>query len=743
MLFVFLVSLGFGACSNDHYSPTGDLSLPSVEIIHTHAVSYSYERTSISIGNAIHNIDKITTLNGTVYGVGFSLDDNQVATYHFFLMDLELETTYYYPLHHMNSGYRSVLAMEPDGLGNIFFVEQEFLIDELDMGVNYFLKKINLDGNILLSVNLNDYLEIGDEMLNIAIDEVGNIYVQSFTQIFIFDERGTFLFSVEIPGEIFWGHHIFSNINGNIFLPVIKEGSAFLYSVDLIREELMQANALPDASLFRPSISSNEVLLLTRESLQVYSPIDGTLKEQFNWLDLNLTFFDVFYFSAISDGQYVFLDRSSNLVLSGEEQLSNAVTQVSVLTRVEAREDAREVITLLSISPNLQVINAFNQWSDQYRIQVIDYSAYRVGGDLSNAITRLQTDLVTGQVPDILDLTGLSYRSLVQNNFLEDLYPFFAQDESISLSVLIDSIPELLMMNEGLYAITPSFAMATMLAPTSFAGEDQGITLDALAQLEEFFNDGNSLLRGMNAMTFLHQYSLFNWNVLVDYDNGNVYFDTDDFIAVLEYAARLDHSEIYLEHSAEDYLRWGENLAFFAIIENLSHLHYIETISAQRQMTALGFPTTEGVGSLMLPSVLYGIGAGAQNTSGAWEFIRFLLSEEQQRSGKHEMLPVIQTVYEEQIQSLLSPIRVDHPELATGVFVDGIYIEFTSMTQEHADRLFQIILNLRDMPHGGNAQIMDIVLQEANPFLHGDRTAQDTARIIQNRVQTYISEQMR
>jgi multiple sugar transport system substrate-binding protein len=39
--------------------------------------------------------------------------------------------------------------------------------------------------------------------------------------------------------------------------------------------------------------------------------------------------------------------------------------------------------------------------------------------------------------------------------------------------------------------------------------------------------------------------------------------------------------------------------------------------------------------------------------------------------------------------------------------------------------------------------IADMVTEEAAAFFAGDKSAEDTARIIQNRVNTYVNEQMR
>ena len=77
-----------------------------------------------------------------------------------------------------------------------------------------------------------------------------------------------------------------------------------------------------------------------------------------------------------------------------------------------------------------------------------------------------------------------------------------------------------------------------------------------------------------------------------------------------------------------------------------------------------------------------------------------------------------------------------------GIAFDGVgggYIQLYAMTSTEADTLRTIVHSAR--PGGRfHADLWTIVQEELPPFFHGDRTAENTARIIQNRVQTYLSE---
>ena len=66
--------------------------------------------------------------------------------------------------------------------------------------------------------------------------------------------------------------------------------------------------------------------------------------------------------------------------------------------------------------------------------------------------------------------------------------------------------------------------------------------------------------------------------------------------------------------------------------------------------------------------------------------------------------------------------------------------EYYGLTQEQADRFLALLDSASPMP-GMNTKIFEIVNAEATPFFNGERSAEDTAKIIQNKVSLYISEQ--
>jgi multiple sugar transport system substrate-binding protein len=119
------------------------------------------------------------------------------------------------------------------------------------------------------------------------------------------------------------------------------------------------------------------------------------------------------------------------------------------------------------------------------------------------------------------------------------------------------------------------------------------------------------------------------------------------------------------------------------------------------------------------------ISAQSEEKDGAWEFIRTSLSVENQI--RTDFFPSVQAALEHML------------ELARGgeLYYYGSQI---IITQDDADKLFDLMNRITHVS-GNDDVIIDIIREEAAYFFAGDKTAEDVARIIQNRVQTYVGEQ--
>lgn len=228
----------------------------------------------------------------------------------------------------------------------------------------------------------------------------------------------------------------------------------------------------------------------------------------------------------------------------------------------------------------------------------------------------------------------------------------------------------------------------------------------------------------------------------VKWDAGSCRFDSEDFQKLLLFAdqfpLRLNFAQ---DISVRELFAQGKAILLPSSIQNV-----FETKKAQILLSGeaefIGYPMEQGNGNIIESSdVVIGIGRNCSDREAAWRFIKSLLAEEYQDEIK-DGLPVRRSSLDKMLAEAEKPEYLENGEkkAKTQILLDGEEaIPVYEITQEDARRLITVIEEAKYSTTLDRA-LYNIVLEEAETFLHGDRTAKETAGIIQNRAAVYIAE---
>ena len=81
----------------------------------------------------------------------------------------------------------------------------------------------------------------------------------------------------------------------------------------------------------------------------------------------------------------------------------------------------------------------------------------------------------------------------------------------------------------------------------------------------------------------------------------------------------------------------------------------------------------------------------------------------------------------------------DKQEYDETFYMNGESITIPQMTQEQVDKAVNYILSLKKSGYD-NTNVMNIINEEMGGFFTGQKSAQEVAAVIQNRVQLYVDE---
>ena len=486
----------------------------------------------------------------------------------------------------------------------------------------------------------------------------------------------------------------------------------------------------------------------------------------FNWIDCDVAREGDESFCMLQDGRIV--------TTSTQETVNGIENDLIVLSKNEAGEVSQKKVLRLAVM-NLypftsKMVSRFNRSNPDYRIEVTDYSQYNnyssANEDERNAgINRLQTEIIAGDMPDILDISLLSADRLGSKGLVEDLYPYMDADPELNRSDLLEHVIQAFEENGKLYQTVGNFYILTTAGLSRVVGDHIGWTMDE-------FQDAMSRLQAENpnctvferyttqdlALTFLLYLELENY---VDWSSGECGFQSDGFIKLLEFVKSFPTVYSWeTDGGADDYdtdtrLLMGLQLmkqCNFACFEDLQ----VNTAGLGGEpCTFVGYPTENGVGSMFAQiGNSFAITSSCADKDAAWQFIRQFFLPEYQEQFLGEVFPTNRSVYEKMKSEATTTKYQRNPdgsfmlneegkrieEDLGSMQVNGVTVPYRTASEEDVARVEEIINATTNILHTDDS-LKRIIIDGALPYFADQRSVDEVVKLIQSKAMLYVNEQ--
>lgn len=414
----------------------------------------------------------------------------------------------------------------------------------------------------------------------------------------------------------------------------------------------------------------------------------------------------------------------------------------------------RTVLTLAGTDvmsePVQSVINSFNAASEQYFVQTVDYG-YHAAQEKGFGSGRemLKRDIINNNMPDIV-FADLLDESTFSKGTLIDLYPYIDADPELSREDLLPGVLKATERDGELTSIMANFGFYTLVGPASLVGETPGWTwaeYDALCAAHPdampVFNMGR-----LQILLFMIQQG---GDKYLDSAARQAHFDDPSFAHLLEATAAYPEQPDYSQLDPKPGIEQQKVLMEFqpyAYWRRIWNQHYVYG----DDFTFIGFPNDEGKsGAFITPGIQLGISSSCQDPDVAWQLVRqFLLPEFQEQVANESSLlyfPARMDALQHSAELAMQPgtqhwrsgyTLPDPNNLENDVQPSDYFKQ--AISQQDADKIWEILLSLDTLGTSDEA-VINILAEEAEAFYNGQRSAEDAAKIIQDRVQTYLDEQ--
>lgn len=404
-------------------------------------------------------------------------------------------------------------------------------------------------------------------------------------------------------------------------------------------------------------------------------------------------------------------------------------------------------------------IDKFNEMDNGYKIIEVDY------GEYFNALNEnaeawidkdqeLIIDVIKGGVvdiiPNIFNDSG-KYISLAEKGAFTDLYTFIENDSQIDDGMLFTHVLETTEINNQLTFMPLSFYINTLTGKSKYVGSKENWTIDDLKRQWESA-DGTVNFSYHNTKDYVY-YNLLRGclNSFIDYNNAKCYFDSEEFIGILDFINTFDEPLTYkkeVDYSADTFIQEVRISGFESYHEAVWNVN-------NDDITFVGYPSDSGAGAMLDISdnqIAISATSSPEKQQGAWEFIKLLISEEGQSSitnpkdysvnGIHYSLPdecgfpinynLFQKQGEEQYINEGKDNIIEIPEIPP--------MNIGYLKKSEYDRLVDYINNITVSTLLIESELKSIIEDEIWAVFSGELTSTEAADNIQNRASILVSE---
>lgn len=498
---------------------------------------------------------------------------------------------------------------------------------------------------------------------------------------------------------------------------------------------------------------------------------NGEPEKLFNWINCDVNSNELGSVSVREDGSVI------GILTQWDRKTHKTSTDLVTVKQVPYESvPHKEVITLgclyLDYNAQAQVVK-FNRSNDKYRIEVRDYSEYNMVAaattegktlDTNPALTKFNTEIMAGNVPDIIDINSLNYVQLASKGIIENLYPYIDADPELNRDDFFANVLGAMEVDGKLCTTVPGFYINAVMGASSVVGDTPGWTYEefeaALASMPEGCQPFDQYV---TRDSILQNCLALDMDRFVNWGTGECRFDSQEFVDLLNFANRFpetfdwENYDYSTEESTTSRIAQGRQMLVQTTvyqIEDLFYNQYIESFGGK--VTFIGYPTASGTGNMLgIESGGFAMSSKSQYKDQVWDFLRTFMTKDYQEENVWS-LASRKDIFDEKAQEAMT-IQYQQDEDGNEILDEegnkipiaryGRWNEATGESEEvyaiepeQIDQLRELIASTEKKANY-DSSIFDIVSEQAAAFFQGQKSAEEVAKLVQSKANIFVNEQ--
>ena len=392
-------------------------------------------------------------------------------------------------------------------------------------------------------------------------------------------------------------------------------------------------------------------------------------------------------------------------------------------------------------------VQRFNKNNDEYKIKIVDYSQYNSEDNYTEGEKRLDLDIVSGNVPDLMMFDADSnYLKYQEKGVLYNYKPLFEKDEDTKNIKFLPNALNAMTSDDKMYVLFNRFFVGTVCTRQRFVQGKNGLTYEECDNLIKQNDTTYETAFGLcDKETMLGEGILFAGDKYLDLANKKCSFDSEDFIKLLEFANKFPDKVNYEDYPNGMEELYSTNKSLFSMDGLMGFRDYmrIKKGSFNDDIAFVGIPNNEGSNdAIIMPLGIFAISSQTKYPEVAWDFLKQLWNTDEILKDDYGF-PVTEEGFAECGKKAMERpyMMVDGKKeyYDDTVYVGNTEITLDPLSQEDVDFIKDYVLSV-DKIYNYNTEIHNIITEEASAYFSGQKSAEEVAKIIQSRISILINE---
>lgn len=733
-----------------------------------------YEEKELGGSSGWKNISniKLNSKKQTVIydeGIDYHMEDGKTAVPRFITLDTDGKEISSFDCTHDNGKGRNVTRsiFTLDDQDNIYLLNDVVAAEEKDnaskekeavvvteaenSGAAKALRFVHIydaNGNKIKTLELGKTGSGMDYVFNIMADAKGNIYISSMAGLKSYDKAGKPIKKVD-SGKI-----IAADIDGdgNLLYIAREQGKLELQKYDPASEQVAWHQELKEtghiSGIYYNAIDKH-IYIADSKGINKYD-------DRGNYVSQLLDYDDT---SIIPMEQYLtgfVIDAANNIYMTMRQQSYDDKGKPFKLikfaqTKDDGKRAERKILTLAVMNQNMMLESMAKKFQQKHPDIKVEIKSMGEDVNINDAVKKFNAEIMSGKAADLICLDGLPYKKYIDKNIFANISEIIVKDSTFDTGQYYSNILEACKYKGSLYAMPVSFSFGAVEVDKALT-DGQDIRLDenswtwktfkeaVLKVVKDKNNDGKTDIYGLSKIEPLELFGyVFSSNMkqFIDMENRKCNFDSKAFVEVLETVKALSDNKTM--HATLDngalFNNGSSGTIGFNLINDMNTFAYTVAKNMLGSKTeVLAMPLSSENQLRTFDAVLFAINNNSKLKPEAWEFIKFLTAGETFGGS----IPVNKNASENMMKEMMNPEN----QASIGVTTESgktkvIVIEpLTDKQYEHMKGMIASLGQRNDY----DGQLKSIIEGELKAYLSGQRSAEDIAKLIQNRVNIYLNE---